>query len=92
MHRWPHVCTVCGGHIFIGLHRGRLHSSVDSNDEDDDVSGARAALAHGGKELVAGRVDECDRLIRARVHGEGGDGLSDAACLGRCKAAAAKGV
>src|SRR3954447_10403837 len=60
----------------------RLYAVVGGDHHDRDVPDLRAAGAHGGERLVAGGVEEGDRLVVV-VHLVGADVLGDAAGLTR---------
>ena len=64
-----------------GLDRLRLHPVIGGHHQHHDVGHLRAALAHGGKGLVPGRVDEGDLLPSRSLHLIGADMLGDAAGL-----------
>jgi hypothetical protein len=72
--------------------QGLRHDAVIRRDDEYcDVGHLRAARAHGGKRLVARRVDECDRMV-VDAHLVGADVLRDAARLARGDARAPDGV
>ena len=68
--------------VVDGLDRLRHRAVVGGDDEHDDVGHLRAARAHGGERLVAGRVEEDDVAAVARDL-VGADVLRDAAGLAR---------
>ena len=55
--------------VVDGLARLRLHAVVGRDDDHRDVGDLRAAGAHGGERLVAGRVEERDDARRRRGPG-----------------------
>ena len=69
--------------VLDGLDRLRHHAVVGGDDQDDHVGDLGTPGAHGGERLVAGGVDEDDRLsVRGRDL-VGADPLGDAARLAR---------
>ena len=65
--------------VIDGLHRLRLDAVIGGHHQHDDIRHLGASLAHGGKRLVAWRVDKGDLLAGRRHHLIGADMLGDAA-------------